>query len=451
MKKLFLILKNKAKNFDIFDLGNSFVLWYILIFTVLPAAVYLNSPFVFVAGYKKNNFSFDFWTIFYLIAGLVAFVVGYYFYFLRFYQKNKILEFFKKEWDYKKSYYVVAVLFVLDLTVKIMRLVYGGYSHISRSSAFTNSQFYSLIGLLDWLGAVVLAIAFINYFRLLKIGDKVYLKWKWIAWGLFVLEFLYGFFSLSKFAAITPLLVYLIARHYFFKRDYLHMTIVLVAVFVLIFPILGFIRSPGSFYDLNRKNNATANNEKIAILPSSMGEFASDSVLRRVGYPSLVIYNVFNKTDNFIYGKSLLNFFISLGPPRFIWKSKPIISGSGNEFGRQMGVLDSKDYTTSVGPTFVGDLYTNFGFTGIAIGMFLIGMLFRFIYDLFIKYFNYSPAGIMFYVIIWIQLIKGAEDWIAPIFASLVKLSVILIIINYFLIKNTDKNFNRRFLTKFKL
>ncbi len=92
MKKLFLILKNKAKNFDIFDLGNSFVLWYILIFTVLPAAVYLNSPFVFVAGYKKNNFSFDFRTIFYLIAGLVAFVVGYYFYFLRFYQKNKILE-----------------------------------------------------------------------------------------------------------------------------------------------------------------------------------------------------------------------------------------------------------------------------------------------------------------------------------------------------------------------
>ncbi|MBI5401667.1 hypothetical protein HZB05_02465 [Candidatus Wolfebacteria bacterium] len=432
MNKLVLILKNKAKNFDIFELGNSFFLWYVLIFAILPAVVYLNSSFLFVS-YKKSNFFFDFKTIFYLSAGILFFIIGYYFSLLKFHQKNRISDFIKKEWDYKKSYYIVAVLFILNLTVKIIRLVYGGYSHIKRSSVFTSSQFYSLIGLLDWLGAIVLAIAFINYFRFLKIGDKNYLKWRWIAWGLFVFEFFYGFFSLSRLAAITPVVVYLIVRHYLFERNYIRMAAVLFTTFILIFPILGFLRNPGTFYALNILN-LEKNGQKMVIMPSSIGEFTSDSLLRRIGHPSVIIYNIFNKIDKFEYGRSFLNFFISLGPPRFIWKSKPVISGSGNEFGRQIGVLDSKDYTTSIGPSFIGDLYMNFGFTGIIIGMFIIGMLFRFMYDLFIKYSNYSSVGVMFYILAWIQLIKGAEDWIAPVWAGLVKLFVIIIIINYFLI-----------------
>lgn len=425
MNRPFLILKNIFKNFDVFELGNSFILWYFLLFAILPAAIYLSG--------KEIGFSFSFKTVFYLIAGIVFFVAGHYFSFLKFYQNSKITGFFKKEWNYKKSYYIAAVLFILDLAVKTIRVVYDGYFHIKKSQAFLDSQFYSLVGLLDWIGAIILAIAFINYFRFLKIGDKNYLKWRWIAWGLFIFEFSYGFFSLSRFAAIIPVLVYLIIRHYSFGRNYLQAAIVILAVFILIFPILNFIRIPGVFYATNLLNGA---NQKTDITTSGITEFASDSLLRRIGYPAVIIHNVFNKTDKFEYGRSFLDIFISLGPPRFIWKDKPIIAGRGNEFGRQVGVLDSKDYTTSVGPGIVGDLYMNFGFIGIIAGMFFFGIIFRFIYDLFIKYSGHSSAGIMFYVIIWIQIIKGVEDWIAPVWAGLVKILVILIIIHYFLTKN---------------
>ncbi len=127
----------------------------------------------------------------------------------------------------------------------------------------------------------------------------------------------------------------------------------------------------------------------------------------------------------------MLNFFISLGPPRFIWKNKPIISGGGNEFGRQIGVLNPDDYTTSIAPNIVGDWYMNFGLAGIIFGMFFFGAIFRFIYDCLIKNTGGVFSGAMIYSIIWIQIIKGSEDFIAPVWAGLVKLLVILIIIHF--------------------
>ncbi len=161
-------------------------------------------------------------------------------------------------------------------------------------------------------------------------------------------------------------------------------------------------------------------------------QFAFDSSLGRLNQ-SKSIFKVFEKTDKFLYGKSLLNFFISLGPPRFIWKDKPVINASGNEFGRTYGIIDPDNFQTSVAPTIVGDLYMNFSVWGIIFGMLFFGWLFRIIFDLLIKESNVSLSGVIIYSVFWIQIIKGTEDWIAPVWAGLVKLLVILLIIHFFL------------------
>lgn len=436
MKIINFVIKKIQNRFDIFELGNSFILWYFLIFAALPVAINIGIPFLFVS-HSQDIVAFSSRTFFYLILGLIFFVFGHYFAFPKVSFSDKIFGFFKKEWDYQKSIWVFLAVFAMDFLVKSIRIFGDGYSHIKRSAAFMNSQFYSLIGLLDCLGIIAVIIAFSNYFDFLKKGDNRSRKWMIIAWGLLASEFLFGLFSLSRFEALAPVLAYLIVRHYLFERNYVKTFFIIMALLIIIFPGVSFIRNPGNYYSIDSRNVSIVENKSgnISAIASSAGEFISDSLLKRIGHSAVIVQNLFDKTDKFLYGKCITDIFVSLGPPRFIWKNKPSISSGGNDFGRRIGVLDSKDFTTSVGPTVVGDLYMNFGLSGIVFGMFFVGIIFRFIYELFIVYAKCLPAGIMFYVVAWIQLLRGSEDFIAPVWAGLIKTFVILAIINYFLIK----------------
>ena len=56
--------------------------------------------------------------------------------------------------------------------------------------------------------------------------------------------------------------------------------------------------------------------------------------------------------------------------PRFIWHSKPIL-----DKGARLSVALGGNDTTSVAPTYPGDLYVTYGLTGLAAGMFLLGIV----------------------------------------------------------------------------
>jgi len=71
-------------------------------------------------------------------------------------------------------------------------------------------------------------------------------------------------------------------------------------------------------------------------------------------------------------GETLLNFFIAI-IPRLFWPDKPYVLG-GNEFvSKYTGMTFGR--TTSVGMHHLFELYVNFGPFGVAIGMFVIGLL----------------------------------------------------------------------------
>jgi hypothetical protein len=77
--------------------------------------------------------------------------------------------------------------------------------------------------------------------------------------------------------------------------------------------------------------------------------------------------------DDNIY-RELASAFI----PRPLWSGKPILTNFGLWFSRLY--LDSS-YVTWSGPSMFGDLYRNFGFWGVPIGMILFGFYLRIIYD----------------------------------------------------------------------
>jgi hypothetical protein len=68
--------------------------------------------------------------------------------------------------------------------------------------------------------------------------------------------------------------------------------------------------------------------------------------------------------------------------PRFIWPGKPEAT-IGNEFGQRYSLLGPSDFTTSYNLPWLTEFYANFGVIGIVVGMFAVGVLFRFLVQIF--------------------------------------------------------------------
>jgi len=397
---------NRLKNFDLFALGHSAILYYLLIFYLAPVLAFLNSSFEFNA----NNFK-DF---LYLTIGLIFLIFGY---FSGLPEKiiKKLPNFVKREWNFSRIPWVFGAVFILSLISKIVRILEGGYFHLNQNPDFLASSFYSAVMMLRWLDYIALIIALASYFYLKKSADKRFRYWQAIAYVVFLLEIIYALPTCSKLAVIVPIVLYLIVRWYVFKPDYKMIGVAAIFIFLL-FPFGSICRS-----------TIVLNSYSVT------GDFAVKSFTGRTNQ-----FILFNKTIELGrplgYNKMVESFLTTLGPPRFIWKDKPLsLNAKGNEFGKAIGLVNPRDFSTSVGPTLPGDLYMNFGIFGVTLGMFLFGFLWRMIYLYFIKESGKSLSGILFYSVFWIEIIRGMEDWTAPVYAGLVKLFLLLLIIHFFI------------------
>lgn len=68
--------------------------------------------------------------------------------------------------------------------------------------------------------------------------------------------------------------------------------------------------------------------------------------------------------------------------PRILWPDKPVMT-FGNEFGRTYSFLSPNDYNTSVNVNWIVELYMNWGYIGVGMGMFVVGFLFAILDRLF--------------------------------------------------------------------
>ena len=75
--------------------------------------------------------------------------------------------------------------------------------------------------------------------------------------------------------------------------------------------------------------------------------------------------------------------------PRAIWPGKPQLAIGiwiTEHFGSGPGV------PSHTGPSWIGELYRNFGYWGIIVGMLVIGVLFRLVHELFFRRSSTIPA-----------------------------------------------------------
>lgn len=166
-----------------------------------------------------------------------------------------------------------------------------------------------------------------------------------------------------------------------------------------------------------------------------------ESLFRRISMSTQTLVHVifYNDIAQSYKGKTLKFALYSL-VPSVVWKNKPPFIFA-NEFGREFNFLYEDDYKTSINIPFITELYLNYYFKGIIIGMFLFGLLISLVEYFISIFFNKDKIFSFILIASTFSLTYVETAAIFLINGFVIKLAILLIII-YFL-KIILDNFNR--------
>jgi hypothetical protein len=126
------------------------------------------------------------------------------------------------------------------------------------------------------------------------------------------------------------------------------------------------------------------------------------------------------------YGETLILAPIGLLIPRFLWPDKPEIS-IGREFGETFRLKYSMDAATYIAPSMVGDFYWNFAVPGVVVGMWLLGMGYRWYYQRFGAGAGFDPIRKSIYFTM-LPTALGFEGNVAIVVGGFIKVLLILVV-----------------------
>lgn len=421
-----------AYRFDIVDLGNSALAYLMLALFLSPvlAMVGLVSPSM---GNEDKVFpSFSGQSLGYAGIALLCLFLG-----------NRVpvwlgwrarsVKWSEAEWRPANALAVYLLTMLAGFATKILTVLQGGELPLPGFLPYGQLSFFLS---LNWLSFLALGIAFVQYYRLLRLQNASgVLFWRILAWGTLVFCVMSSFFVVGRFASVLPIILVMIIRHYLIKRSNLQFIVISVAIIAVLFPLKTFWRTQMvSFNELQSGHVETTQSfgqKASSIQVGLLGEkgFFLDSTVGRIRQ-SHIFTAIVESQRGFEYGRTLLDLPLKVVPPRFWSGLKANIVSDGNRLGRELGIVG--DQLTGIGPTLPGDLYLNFGLVGIVVGMFLFGMLYRYLYEALLA--KITATGVLLYGVIWIEVVHGLEDWISSSWAVIARLAAIVFMLHLALV-----------------
>ena len=343
--------------------------------------------------------------------------------------------------------------------LKIGYILYVGYLIMDINSYFKNVSVISELKILFiYTSLLIIFYSDNNYNKLIK----------------YLLVFLlFGYLSLKTFVMpVISCTILILSIEWLIKKK---INVVILTIFLFTFYFINltksFHRQNLEIYKYDTNSITFIENAKIFISYSSQkktvkefkfdkNQFGEDvlkhkglkinqyssalqfqSLFRRISMSTQTLVHVIFYDDiaQGYEGKTLKFALYSL-VPSVVWENKPsfIIA---NQFGRDFNFLYKDDYKTSINIPFITELYLNYYFKGIIIGMFLFGLLISLIEFFISIYFNKDKifSFILIASTFSFTYIETAAIFIVNGFV--VKLAVLLIII--YCLKIILDNFNR--------
>jgi hypothetical protein len=237
-----------------------------------------------------------------------------------------------------------------------------------------------------------------------------------------VLYFTFG----GKAMAVTVLGMPAMAYYEVKRRFPVKTGLVVLLVFLfLIFPVYNTFRQVDRNLDTTRRVDRaidmaqTWNSDKY--LDASVFAF-----LKRISVLTSVaaVVSDTGRWVDYRYGETLILAPIGVLIPRFLWPDKPEIA-IGREFGQTFRLINSMDHETYIAPSMVGEFYWNFAIPGVVVGMWLLGMAYRWYYQRFGAGTGFDPIRKSIYATL-LPAALGFEGNVAVLVGGAIKVLVIL-------------------------
>jgi oligosaccharide repeat unit polymerase len=216
---------------------------------------------------------------------------------------------------------------------------------------------------------------------LLFIGGRVYQKqsYKWFSYILLIPELAFSFLTGKRSYMSFLLLSFLIALYMTTQRDYktslrlVRWALIILLLLVILFPLISYVRFQG-FQNLNK---ALESYESLLSVFEKTGTRLHD-----LDSLALIMEKV-PEEEPYTLGKEFWLLSVAWIPRR-IWPQKPAIS-LGEIFREKMVPPDVFPEGASVSVSFPGQFYWDLGIAGVIVGMILVGILWRVLYEYLVK------------------------------------------------------------------
>lgn len=361
------------------------------------------------------------------LVGLCSFNVGYYFT----NNRIKLPSFILTKWRKKNILFVCVSYFIVGFASFFLLIQKGGgfKKFIQDIESFRAGGLIGQ-GILMYPATRLLTIATLIYFI-----SKILLTKRqkpFMVKGIFIVVLSVLPASMLGFRALVllPFINYFIVYHLLYKKVKLKTLFIMAILFISSFTFLGIYRTIPPGVNLNFEQILSVVEKKpelaYAVLSRSKGTEVVASVIRKL-----------EETGDYELGyKSLLE-AATIYIPRSIWENKPEPSSVrfttyffGSSFNYTRGI--ARDDWGGVSPTIIGELFWNYGWLGVIIGMYLFGVFTKIFYKSFITNINY-PSVIFIYALLFTTLFMFAEAIQGNLNGLVMDLIVIMITI--FLLK----------------
>ena len=327
------------------------------------------------------------------LTGFIFFTLGYLFYSYKPFMINKK----PVIWNSKKLNLLSFVLsfisfislikFVISSKVNLLLVTLQAFSNYRGVSEDLSD--YNANGFLRVLIQLSTIVFYINYVRFKKSQNKTFSNKFYLIFS-FLISLLFFFFIQSR-SGVVFLFINCFLINYFlnFNKFSYKKLLVLFAVVVLFFSFMTSLRG-GSGFDLKDAVQDSLFSVLDPLVANNGGIDTSKTAH---------IMNYVDKHNDFKYGSGYLFIFSSF-IPRAIWPNKPV--NIDTEVG--MKVYNATSYGTgAVPPGLIAESYWNFGYLGILIIPFIVGIFTRRIHNYF-KIINNDNNKILLYVVCFIGI-----------------------------------------------
>ena len=327
------------------------------------------------------------------LMGFIFFTLGYLFYSYKPFVSNKK----PVIWNLKKlnllsfilSFisFISLIKFVISSKVNLLLVTLQTFS--SYRGVSEDLSDYNANGFLRVLIQLSIIVFYINYVHFKKSQNKTFSNKFYLIFS-FLISLLFFFFTQSRSGVMFLFINCFLINYYlnFNKFSYKRL-LVLFSVVVLFFSFMTSIRG-GSGFDLKDAVQDSFFSVLDPLVANNGGIDTSKTAH---------IMNYVDKHNDFKYGSGYLFIFSSF-IPRAIWPNKPV--NIDTEVG--MKVYNATSYGTgAVPPGLIAESYWNFGYLGILIIPFIVGIFTRRIHNYF-KIINNDNNKILLYVVCFIGI-----------------------------------------------